>query len=121
MFLLVTASFWSPALTWLLTSFVIPAVSGYFFNLGATNAASQPRTRSRAAAAAEYAVDPLTFSVAKALVTFVVYGQGVTFGGLLSEISIARLNNAVYGGYKGVLTGAAVTALASFYDAILKK
>lgn len=122
MFLLLTSSFWSPALTWVFTSFVLPAFFGYFFNLSATSPATgAPRTRARAAAIPDYTVDPLTFSVAKALVSFLVYGQGVTFGGLLSETSIERLASAVYGGYKGILTGTAITGLASFYDAVLRK
>lgn len=121
LFLVVTASFWSPFLTWALTSLVLPGVLGYFFNLSATSNQG-PRTRAKAAAqAAEYNVDPLTFSIVKALISFVVYGQGVTLGGLLSETSIERLNGAVYGGYKGILTGTAVTALVSIYDAVLKK
>ena len=60
-------------------------------------------------------------SIVKALVSYVVYKQGVTFGGLLSDVSIERLNNSVYGGYKGVLTGAAISGVASIYDAILRK
>jgi hypothetical protein len=66
-------------------------------------------------------VDPLTFSIVKALISFVVYGQGVNFGGLLSDLSIMRLENAIYGGYKGILTGTAITALVSIYDAVLRK
>lgn len=121
MFLVLTSSFWSPALTWALTSFVLPSFFGYFFNLGATSTASGPRTRARAAATTEYTVDFLTFSVSKALISYLVYAQGATLGGLLSETSIERLNSAVYGGYKGILTGAAITGLASFYDAVLRK
>lgn len=122
MFLLLTASFWSPVLTWALTGVVLPCLFGYFFNLSATsgNKAPGPRTRARAQAAAETVVDPLTFSIVKALVSYVVYGQGVTLGGLLNEASIERLNTAVYGGYKGMLTGTAITALVSMYDAVLR-
>ncbi|KAF4977840.1 hypothetical protein FZEAL_5683 [Fusarium zealandicum] len=119
MFLLLTSSFWSPALTWVLTSVAIPSFLGYFFNLSATSA---PPTRGRPRANhPEYVVDPLTFSIAKALISFVVYGQGATFGGLLNEMSIVRLNNAIYGGYKGILTGTAITGLVSIYDAVLRK
>lgn len=79
-------------------------------------------TRAKAAAqAAEYNVDPLTFSIVKAVISFVVYGQLVTLGGLLNETSILRLRSAVYGGVPGILTGTAVTALISIYDAVLKK
>ncbi|KAG6017901.1 hypothetical protein E4U43_008394 [Claviceps pusilla] len=120
MFLVLTASFWSPALTWALTSVVLPCLAGYFFNLSATNQPG-PRTRSRAAAAHDNIVDPLTFSIVKALVSYVVYAQGVTFGGLLSETSIERLNSAVYCGYKGILVGTAITGITSMYEAVLRK
>ncbi|KAM4066095.1 hypothetical protein HRG_000247 [Hirsutella rhossiliensis] len=123
MFLILTASFWSPALTWALTGVVLPCLFGYFFNLSATSGGSAPgsRTRARAQAAADTVVDPLTFSIVKALVSYVVYGQGVTFGGLLNEAAIERLNAAVYGGYKGMLVGTAITALVSMYDAVLRR
>lgn len=122
MFLVLTSSFWSPALTWVLTSLILPSFFGYFFNLGATSPATGgPRTRARAHSGPEYAVDFLTFSVTKALVSYLVYGQGVTFCGFLSDTSIERLDGAVYGGFKGILTGTAITGLASFYDAVLRK
>lgn len=119
MFLLLSSSFWSPTLTWIFTSVAVPSFMGYFFNLSAT---STPPTRGRLRSnTAEYVVDPLTFSIVKALISFVVYGQGVNFGGLLNDMSIVRLNNAIYGGYKGILTGTAITGLMSIYDAVLRK
>ncbi|CAH0026476.1 unnamed protein product [Clonostachys rhizophaga] len=120
MFLLLTGSFWSPAFAWALTSFIVPTFFGYFFNLNAASTSSGPRTRSRSHVP-EYLVDPVSFSIAKALFSYVVYAQGVTFGGLLSDVSIERLAGAVYGGYKGVLTGTAITGLISMYDAVLRK
>lgn len=119
MFLLLTTSFWSPAFVWAMTSAVLPSAFGYFFNLSAASA-SGPRTRSRANHP-DTVVDPLTFSIVKALLSYVVYAQGVTFFGLLSETSIERLNSAVYGGYKGVLVGTAITGLVSIYDAALRR
>ncbi|QUC20613.1 uncharacterized protein UV8b_04854 [Ustilaginoidea virens] len=125
MFLLLSPSFWSPALTWALTSAVLPTLAGYFFNLSATSRPGPPRTRARTAAAAaarsDTVVDPLTFSIAKALATYVVYAQGVTFGGLPSETAVARLDAAVYGGWRGVLVGCAIVAVTSIYDAVLNK
>ena len=120
LFLLLTSSFWSPTLTWLFTSTILPTLAGYFFNLSAANQPTRRTTRNTTPTP-DYVVDPLTFSIVKALISFVVYGQGVTFGGWLSEESIARINGSVYGGYKGILTGTAVTALISIYDAVLKK
>ncbi|KAI1270485.1 hypothetical protein F5Y18DRAFT_14101 [Xylariaceae sp. FL1019] len=121
MFLLLTSSFWSPALLWAFTSTILPSIAGYFVNL-TTGSANQGRvTRRSAPAAPDTVVDPLTFSIVKAIISFVVFGQGVTFGGWVDESSIARINSAVYGGYKGVLVGAAITGIFSIYDAVLKK
>jgi hypothetical protein len=121
-FLLLTASFWSPFLTWLATSFVLPTVAGYFINLSAAHTTPQVATRGRPRAGqADFVVDPLAFSIAKALLTYVVYAQGVTFGGLVDELSVARINSALYGGWKGAVTGAAVTGVTAVYDAILRK
>ncbi|CAP73904.1 uncharacterized protein PODANS_2_12580 [Podospora anserina S mat+] len=125
MFALVTASFWGPALTWFLTSFLLPSLFGYFFNLSAAHSSSGPavatRGRPRKDVGQEYAVDPLTFSIVKALATYVVYAQGVTFGGLIDPVNVGRINGAVYSGWKGVLVGTAVGGLVSFYDAVLRK
>ncbi|KAM0808977.1 hypothetical protein AB5N19_09320 [Seiridium cardinale] len=119
LFLLLTSSFWSPTLLWLLTSTLLPTAAGYFFNLSIAHQSGR-RTRS-SSQNADYVVDPLTFSIVKALISFVVYGQGVTFGGWIGEESIARVTSALYGGYKGILTGTAITGLLSIYDAVLKK
>mgnify|MGYP006976748934 CR=1 FL=1 len=69
----------------------------------------------------EYAVDPLMFSVAKALITYVVYAQGVTFGGLLSPWAVTRVEAALYSGWRGVLVGTGVTALAAVWEAVSRK
>jgi hypothetical protein len=121
-FLLLTASFWSPVILWCFTSFILPSVAGYFFNLSAaSHARSHAVGRPRVHSSPEYVVDPFTYSLAKALLTYVVYAQGVTFWGLVDEASAARIKLALFGGWQGVLTGCGITALASLYDAILKK
>lgn len=119
LFLLFTLSFWSPALLWSFTSVVLPSLVGYFVNL--TTGAHHGRVTRRSTTAPDHVVDPLTYSIVKAVISFVVYGQGVTFGGWINPQSIDRINGAVYGGYKGVLVGAAITGVLSVYDAILKK
>ncbi len=123
MFALLTAAFWGPALTWAVTSVILPGVGGYFFNLGvAHQTAGGGAGRGRKAAKeAEYAVDPLMFSIVKAVVTYVVYAQGVTFGGLVNPASVARINGALYSGWKGVLVGTAVSGVSAVYDAVLRK
>ncbi|KAH7407890.1 hypothetical protein BKA64DRAFT_743466 [Cadophora sp. MPI-SDFR-AT-0126] len=116
LFLLLTASFWNPVSLWAITTLVVPFVASYFFNL----TAKPSRTRSHTPHFA-YKFDPLTFSIVKALMTFVVFGQDVTFGGLVDLESVARINSAIYGGWKGVLVGTGITGLITLYDAVLKK
>jgi hypothetical protein len=116
-FLILAASFWAPVSIWALTSFIIPSFFGYFFNL----TVGAQHGRRKATSTPDYVVDPLTFSIIKGLVSYVVYAQGVTFGGLLDETSIGRINSAIYGGWQGILVGSSITALTSIYDAVLKK
>lgn len=115
MFLLLTSSFWSPALLWAFTSIIVPAFFGFYFNLSAAHAAGVRRKNN------QFVIDPLTFSIAKAVITYVVYQQGASFGGWVDTVSVARINSAIYGGWKGVITGAFISAVASFYDAVLRK
>ncbi|KAL2015955.1 hypothetical protein VTK56DRAFT_4511 [Thermocarpiscus australiensis] len=126
MFALLTAGFWAPALTWALTSVVLPSLFGYFFNFSAAHSGGGGGgggrgSKQQAAAADLYAVDPLTFSIVKAVATYVVYAQGATFGGLISPESVDRINSALYSGWRGVLVGTAVSGLAAVYDAVLRK
>lgn len=123
MFLMLSSSFWAPVLTWLATAFVMPALFGYFFNLGATARApasgrGRPSSRAREL---DYPVDPLAFSVAKAILTYVVYAQGYTFGRLIDQRSITRINGAMYQQWRGVVAGCLVTGIAAVYEAILRK
>ncbi|KAK4168090.1 hypothetical protein QBC43DRAFT_128041 [Cladorrhinum sp. PSN259] len=129
MFALVTSSFWVPAITWALTSFIIPGITAYFYNLssaastGGSGGRGRPTATGKPAGPGGYEVDPLVFSVVKAILTYVVYAQGVTFGGLIpgGDETVGRINGALYSGWKGVLAGTAVSGLVSVYDAVLKK
>ncbi|KAH8893390.1 cytochrome P450 [Thozetella sp. PMI_491] len=118
MFVLLTSAFWNPALTWAFTSYIVPSLFGYFFNL---SAASHPTGRRGRASQPEYVVDPLTFSIVKAVISYVVYAQGVTFGDWIDQVAVARINSALYAGWKSVIVGSAVSGLAAVYDAVLRK
>ena len=115
LFLLLTASFWGPATLWATTTLFIPLVASYFINLS-----SKPRTRSSHGPHFTYTFDPLIFNIVKGLLVFAVFGQDVTFGGWVDLESVARINSAVYGGYKGVLVGTGINILVTLYDAIKK-
>ncbi|KAK3326364.1 cytochrome P450 [Apodospora peruviana] len=121
MFNLLTSSFWSPALTWAFTSIVLPSLFGYFFNLSAGNAGTHGGRGRPRSGYTEYTVDPLTFSIVKGLITYVVYAQGATLGGWIDPDAVSRINLALYSGWKGVLVGSGVAGLAAIYDAALKK
>lgn len=116
LFLLLTSSFWSPATLWAFTSFFVPLLAAYFFNL-----TSKPKSGRSHTTHFGYTFDPLTFNIVKALLTYVVFAQDVTFGGLVDLESVARINSALYGGWQGVLVGTAVGILVTFYEAIIKK
>ena len=116
LFLLLTASFWGPALLWGFTAFLVPLFAAYFVNL-----TSKPKSRSSHATHFNYSFDPLTFNIVKALLTFVVYGQDVTFGGLVDLEHVARINSALYGGWQGVLVGNGIGTLVTLYEAVIKK
>jgi len=115
LFLLLTSSFWGPATLWAVTTIIVPLIAAYFFNL-----TSKPKSRSHSPNFA-YSFDPLTFNIVKALLLFVVFGQDVTFGGLVDLEYVARINSALYGGWQGALAGTGIGALVTIYEAIIKK
>lgn len=114
LFLLLTSSFWQPFTLWLATALVVPLTFAYFFNLTA-------RPRSRGTQKFEYQFDPLTFNVAKAILTYAVFAGGATFWGLVDLESVARIRSAAAGGWEGIVGGCAVGALATVYEAIIRK
>lgn len=116
LFLLLTASFWGPATLWTFATILVPLFAAYFVNL-----TSKPKSRSSHTAHFTYAFDPLTFNIVKALLVFVIFGQDVTFGGLVDLEYVARINSAIYGGWPGVLVGTGIGALVTLYEAIIKK
>ncbi|KAF4625080.1 hypothetical protein G7Y89_g13089 [Cudoniella acicularis] len=116
LFLLLTSSFWGPTILWGFSSLIIPLFAAFFFNL-----TSKPRARNSQTSSFNYTFDPLTFNIVKALLTFVIYGQDVTFGGLVDLEYVTRINSALYGGWVGVLVGTGIGALVTVYEAVLKK
>lgn len=115
LFLLLTGSFWNPAILWAFTSLLIPLFVSYFINL-----THKPARGRGHLSHFNYEFDPLAFNIVKALLVYVVFGQDKTFGFIDLE-SVARINSAIYGGYKGVLTGTAIGGLLTMYEAIVKK
>jgi len=83
--------------------------------------AATTKTR-RGHAANHYDIDPFVFSVAKMLIVWLVYQPlGVRFWGLVSEQTVAVVQQAMPAGTWGMLVSGAVGASASLYEAVLKR
>lgn len=63
----------------------------------------------------------MTYNLVKALLSFAVYGQDITFGGVVDLEYVARINSALYGGWAGPIVGSGIGMLLSVYEAIIKK
>lgn len=128
---LLTSEWWAPATLWSLTSWVLPFIFSYFFNLtlrSNTNHKSAYR---------QYPADPLVFNIVKAILAYSAYrdhtaitslagdvgfGKALNLGwGPFSEQSVSVVRKNVPGGYHGLQIGAVVGVLVSLYDAALKK
>ena len=118
LFELLEPEFWSISSLWFLTSIFIPLTSAYFFNLALKTSSTQRQTRSTPSVAQ---FDMLSFNVAKALITWLVYSKGFRLYGLLGNDSVEKLNGATPGGYRGLLIGTGICTLTSIYEAVLKK
>ncbi|KAL4803214.1 hypothetical protein BDV18DRAFT_145381 [Aspergillus unguis] len=126
LFVLVDGSFWAPFSLWLLTSLILPLTTAYFINISLqvaqnSNAGVQTRRSSNANRAAQATFDPLSFNVAKAIVTYVVYAHGFTFWNVYSREALLTVNASIPFRYAGVLTGTAIGAVGTLYEAILRK
>ncbi|KAI9705309.1 MAG: hypothetical protein M1820_005139 [Bogoriella megaspora] len=113
LFQLLTKHFWVTSFVWLTTSAFVPLVFSYLFNW-------TYKTRPRTTQGLGYATDPLSFHLVKALLTWMVYYQGVRFY-LLSDRSVEVVDGSVWGGAKGMIAGALVGIVTSMYQAILRK
>ncbi|KAF1954366.1 hypothetical protein CC80DRAFT_550392 [Byssothecium circinans] len=120
---LAEAGWWAPATLWSLTSWVLPLVVSYFFNLTLrTNTRHKSSNR-------QSTVDPLTFNIVKAILVYsarstvlsaVVSGQKTHWGPFAAD-TVSKVQDNVPGQYYGLQIGAIVGVLVSLYDAALKK
>ena len=119
LFALLKPEFWVLFPLWLLTSVLLPLTASYFFNLSLKAKHGQVKNSKHIQSAQQF--DPLTYNIAKALVAWLVYGQGMTFFGFHEIDSIWKLETAIPGGRQGIFVGAGIGALTSIYEAVLRK
>jgi len=103
--------------TWQAMSFWIPLTISWFFNLTlklkARNGVEYWRPR--------YRVDPLTFSLAKAVIAWLVFNHGCTCLGLISEQTIDRILVSQPLGSQGVLVASYIGIVIALWDGIQGK
>lgn len=128
---LVGADFWSTTILWSVTSIIIPLLVSYFFNLSSRSV----RRHGTRATESRYQVDPLTFNIAKAIATFFVYGMPINplvpdvpdFKAVhvrvpfVDKAVAARVNKAMFYGWKGVVMGSFVGIVTALYEAAQSK
>jgi hypothetical protein len=118
LFVILTGYYWSATLTWAATSLLVPALFGYFYNL--TLREVRRSGGGETTTVAKYTTDPLSFNVVKALATWLVYVQGISFGVIAPAVA-ERVDDAIYGGSTAVLIGSGIGILAALYDAAQRK
>lgn len=111
-FVLLTGEFWSPTILWVVTSLLLPTIAGWLVNFNLVYGTARQ---------GGYEVDPLVFNITKVLVTWLVYSQGMRFGGLVTNDTVRIVENALLGGWRGVTIGAVVTATMTMYEAVLRR
>lgn len=129
LFIMLSASFWSPFSLWMATSLILPSIVAYFFNLnlkvsqqsGGHAYGTRRTVASKQALGRRADFDPLVFNVSKALVAYLVYANNFTFWNVFSGMAVRRVSGAIPGGLPGLLTSSAVCTLGSLYEAVLRK
>jgi len=116
LFALLTPEFWNPTLLYATTSIIIPSIFAYFFNLTIRDVKRQGARVS----VARYTLDPLTFNIVKAILTYVIYGQHLTLSYPIFTAA-GSIERAMFGGYQGMLVGCYVGMLASVYEAVQRR
>lgn len=116
-FALLDPVFWSTSSFWFATSVLLPLTFAYYFNFIRKAKRGPGRHTKASSAVGQY--DLLTFNIAKALVAWSVYSQGIRLGGLVGDDTVQRIEGSIPGGHQGILIGAGIGALTSIYEVLL--
>ncbi|KAK5002555.1 hypothetical protein LTR28_011271 [Elasticomyces elasticus] len=141
-FYLLTSHFWAPALLWAATSFLLPLLVAWFFNLSVR--ARQPRSGGGGGRRSDalplppilqqqqlqqqqqqpkHPIDPATFAVAKTLLTYLVFSDeyAFRFWGAVADATVARVAQGVWGGWHQMMIGGYVGIFCAAYVACQKR
>ena len=116
LFQLLTEEFWITTALWCATSWVVPGIFAYFYNLS-THIVRRGGTR---VSEMRYPFDPLVFHVVKAIATLVVHQNLYTFG-LVDSFYVHKINTSIFGGAQAMMVGSIVGIIVSLYEATQRK
>lgn len=121
-FSLLTPTFWSPTLLWLLATIILPATISYFANL-ALAAKHSHATRRNSRHTPQDHFDPFIFNITKGLAAYLIFAQGMHFNPypLFSDLTVTLVDLAMPGGWFGLVLSSAIGAAISLYAAVLKR
>jgi hypothetical protein len=118
-FTVITAKFWTILMLWSLTSAILPLGFAYFFNLALKNKHGHIKSTKQVPSSAQY--DHLTFNVAKAVITYLVYGKNFKVFGYPHRHTRQLIEGLIPGGSQTVLVASGIGTLTSLYEAVLRK
>lgn len=121
LFLLLNQSFWAPFSLWILSTIALPALLSYFINLPLKQVTGQAGRRASMRSNPHVQFDPFVFNLAKGLIAYLVYGLHLGLVGLYQHFTVSLVNEAIPGGYHGILISSGIGAAVSLYEAMLKK
>lgn len=117
LFVFLTHYYWAPSFLWITLNFWLPLATGWFFNLSLRLKKKDGLEAWRP----KYRIDPLMFSIAKALLSWMVYSQGNRLFGAFAEDTVRTVENAMPYGYAGVMVAAYVGIATSVWDGLQGK
>ncbi|KAI4728851.1 hypothetical protein E4T49_03287 [Aureobasidium sp. EXF-10728] len=116
-FVFLTHHYWAPSLLWAFMNFWAPLATGWLFNLSLKLKKKDGFEDYRPV----YRIDPLMFSIAKGLMSWMVYAQGNRLYGTFTEQTVKTVENAMPYGYSGSMVAAYIGIATSIWDGIQNK
>ncbi|THW58965.1 hypothetical protein D6D20_06854 [Aureobasidium pullulans] len=117
LFVLLTHHYWAPSLLWATMNFWAPLAMGWLFNLSLKLKKKDGYEDYRP----KYRIDPLMFSIAKALMSWMVYSQGNRLYGTFADETVKTVETAMPYGYSGSMVAAYIGIATSIWDGIQNK
>jgi hypothetical protein len=117
LFAIFTHHYWAPSLLWATMNLWVPLATGWLFNLSLKLKKKDGLQDWRP----KYRIDPLMFSIAKAVMSWIVYSQGNRLYGTFADETVKTVETAMPYGYSGAMVAAYIGIATSIWDGIQNK